>query len=330
MAPPSLPRPVHRPPADRASGGPAVIAPAPQPPSLPQLSPLSPSPLSTVPVSEPQVGVPDAPAASASAEPPAEPPPGPRPSAGEHPGRLPGPAGPGPLVCGDAPPEPHVTGDTLPDPHVTGDSPPGPTAAFDLPALPPAVGTARRVVRDLLTVWGVTETVRDDAAVVLSELVTNALVHAAGERVVCRVRRGADRVRLEIEDQNRGRALPFPRKPGPDDQNGRGLFLVAALSDDWGVTLAPGRPARIVWAELPTAPPAPDTEADIPLPSDSPARLSTTNLTPAPHDRAPARGAATTLAAPTTPLHGPSPTSSEGATAHEPADRPPPRPGPHS
>ncbi|MER6471970.1 ATP-binding protein [Streptomyces collinus] len=319
MAPPSLPRPVHRPPGDRAPGGPAVIASAPQPPPLPQPSPPQ-SPLSTVPVPEPQAGVPDTPAASASAEPPAEPPPGPRPSAGEHPGRLPGPAGPGPLARGDA----------LCDPHATGGAPPGPTAAFELPALPPAVGTARRVVRDLLTVWGVAETVRDDAALVLSELVTNALVHAAGERVVCRVRHGVDRVRLEIEDQNRGRALPFPRKPGPDDQNGRGLFLVAALSDDWGVTLAPGRPARVVWAELPTAPPVPDTEADIPLPSDSPARLSTTNLAPAPHDRAPARDAATPFAAPTAPLHGPSPTSSEGATAHEPADRPPPRPGPHS
>ncbi|MGW5283269.1 ATP-binding protein [Streptomyces collinus] len=310
---------MHRPPADRAPGGPAVIASSPQPPSQPRLSspPLSPlSPLSTVSVPGPQVAVP----AAADAAEPAQSPPGPRPSAGELPGRLAGPDGPGPLVCWDGPP----------DPHVTGDAPPGPTAAFELPALPPAVGTARRVVRDLLTVWGVAESVRDDAALVLSELVTNALVHAAGERVVCRVRSAADRVRLEIEDQNRGRALPFPRKPGPDDQNGRGLFLVAALSDDWGVTLAPGRPARIVWAELPTAPPAPDTEADIPLPSDSPARLSTTNLAPALQDRAPARDAAIPFfAAPTAPLHGPSPTSSEGATAHEPADRPPPRPGPH-
>ncbi|MFF7240591.1 ATP-binding protein [Streptomyces collinus] len=320
---------MHRPPANRAPGGPAVIASSPQPPSPPRLSPpppppLSPlSPLSTVSVPGPQVA---APVTADAAEPPAKSPPGPRPSAGELPGRLSGPDGPGPLVCWDGPPGPHVTGD----------APPGPTAAFELPALPPAVGTARRVVRDLLTVWGVAETVRDDAALVLSELVTNALVHAAGEHVVCRVRSTADRVRLEIEDQNRGRALPFPRKPGPDDQNGRGLFLVAALSDDWGVTLAPGRPARIVWAELPTAPWAPDAEADIPLPSDSPARLSTTNLAPAPldcpapRDRAPARDAATPFTAPTTPLHGPSPTSSEGATAHEPADRPPPRPGPHS
>ncbi|WP_317446913.1 ATP-binding protein [Streptomyces collinus] len=300
-------------------------------------------------MSGPPAGVPDAPDALKTAEPPEEPAPGPRPPAGEHPSRLGEPDGPGPLVCGDARsgplvcgtaqpgpllcgdalPDPHVTGESLPGPAFTGDGLPGPTAAFELPALPPAVGTARRVVRDLLTVWGVAETVRDDAALVLSELVTNALVHAAGERVVCRVRGAADRVRLEIEDQNRGRALPFPRKPGPDEQNGRGLFLVAALSDDWGVTLAPGRPARIVWAELPTAPPASEADADIPLQGDSPARLSTTTLAPAPHERAPARDAATPCTAPTAPLHGPSPTSSEGATAHEPADRPPPRPGPH-
>ncbi|MFJ9864133.1 ATP-binding protein [Streptomyces sp. NPDC101165] len=133
----------------------------------------------------------------------------------------------------------------------------GATAAFELPARPAAVGTARRVLRDLLAAWGVAEPVRDDAVLVASELVTNALVHAAGERIVCRVRAAADRVRLEVEDQNRGPARPAQRQSGPDDQNGRGLFLVGALSADRGMTLAPDRPARIVWADLTTTPEPP-------------------------------------------------------------------------
>ncbi len=109
------------------------------------------------------------------------------------------------------------------------------------------------MVSDLLTAWGADGCVRDDAVLMTSELVTNALVHAAGERIVCRVHRAAHRVRIEVEDQNRGPAHPVPRCPGPDDQHGRGLFLVDALSTDWGVTVVDGRPARVVWAELTTA-----------------------------------------------------------------------------
>ncbi|ANP51294.1 hypothetical protein AVL59_18180 [Streptomyces griseochromogenes] len=161
-----------------------------------------------------------------------------RPPGGEHLGRLPGPDGLDPLASGAALP--------------------GPAAAFELPPLPGVVGTARRVVRDLLTAWGVGESARDDAVLVTSELVTNALVHAAGERIVCRVRRAAHRLRIEVEDQNRGPARPVPRCPGPDDQNGRGLFLVDALSADWGVTIAADRPARVVWAELTAASAIPD------------------------------------------------------------------------
>ncbi|KUN79309.1 hypothetical protein AQJ66_28755 [Streptomyces bungoensis] len=181
---------------------------------------------------------------------PAEAVPAPRPPGGEHLGRLPG---------ADAP-----------DPLASGAAPAGPAAAFDLPAVPASVGTARRVLRDLLAAWGVAEDTRDDTVLVASELVTNALVHAAGERIACRVRRSAGRVRVEVEDQNRGSVRPVPRQSGPDDQNGRGLFLVDALTADWGVTVAPGRPARIVWAELTTAPgpPAPPLPRTVPHSSE--------------------------------------------------------------
>ncbi|MEU1407778.1 ATP-binding protein [Streptomyces sp. NPDC005728] len=184
----------------------------------------------------------------------------------------------------------------------------GPAAAFELPALPAAVGTARRVLRDLLAAWGVDEPARDDVVLVASELVTNALVHAAGEQIVCRVHSSTDRVRLEVEDQNRGPARPVPRQSGPDDQNGRGLFLVDALSIDWGVALAPGRPARVVWADLTTSPRTPDPAAPAP-----PAALPRTD--PAPSAALPRTDPAPPPALPRTDPH-----SSEGTTHHVPAD----------
>ncbi|MEU9238713.1 ATP-binding protein [Streptomyces shenzhenensis] len=166
----------------------------------------------------------------------------PTPPGGERLGRLPGPQGLGRFASGDRP---------------------APLSrAFDLAPTPRAVGNARRSVGELLGMWGVSEEARDNAVLVTSELVTNAIVHSAGRRIVCRVHADADRIRIEVEDQNGSIiALPAPRRARPDEQNGRGLFLVDALSLDWGVASAPeGRPSsRVVWAELSTAPDAPLT-----------------------------------------------------------------------
>ncbi|MBT3149516.1 ATP-binding protein [Streptomyces sp. CHD11] len=133
------------------------------------------------------------------------------------------------------------------------------TRAFDLPATPAAVRVARNGVRELLTARDVGDEVCDNAVMVTSELLTNALTHSAGDRVVCRLHLTAALIRVEVEDQARGPGLPVLRRPGPDAQNGRGLLLVDALSSAWAVTGCPGRPGRTVWAELrrETAPSAP-------------------------------------------------------------------------
>ncbi|WP_053055583.1 ATP-binding protein [Streptomyces malaysiense] len=136
---------------------------------------------------------------------------------------------------------------------VTGVGLPASDASFDLPARPSSVGAARRAAGDLLTVWGVPEGVRDDVVLVVSELVTNALVHAGGTRIGCRLRRTAERIRVEVADETTGDAgsvLLVSRRPGAEDQHGRGLLLVESLSLGWGVTLPADRPARVVWAEL--------------------------------------------------------------------------------
>lgn len=154
-----------------------------------------------------------------------------RPPGGERLGRLPEPLGPDRLASGVPPCRS--------------------AAAFDLPARPAAVGAARCVVHDLLTAWGAPADTLDDAVLVISELVTNALLHSAGKRIACRLHGTADRIRIEVEDQEGGPARPRARRPGPDDQHGRGLFLVDVLSLDWGVAPLSERPARVVWAELP-------------------------------------------------------------------------------
>jgi CheY-like chemotaxis protein/anti-sigma regulatory factor (Ser/Thr protein kinase) len=114
-----------------------------------------------------------------------------------------------------------------------------------LSAHPSAVGEARRFVCQRCEAWGCGELV-NDAALVASELVTNAVVHArAGvELRVSFVRRV---LRLEVVDSGGG--TPDPRVATDEDEHGRGLLLVSALSAAWGVeSVDNGR--KLVWAEL--------------------------------------------------------------------------------
>ena len=171
--------------------------------------------------------------------PPSFPQPLDRPPGGGRPGRLPGPQGPGQLVSGN-----QLS---------------CPSHLFGLSATPASVGLARRTVDELLIAWGVRAVVRDNAVVVTSELVTNALTHSASDWIVCEVRITDGVLRIEVEDQNRGPTLPVPGRPGPDDQGGRGLLLVTELSSDWGTADVPHRSGRIVWAEL-------ATDSDEPVP----------------------------------------------------------------
>ena len=86
----------------------------------------------------------------------------------------------------------------------------------------------------------------DDAALVVTELVTNALLHG-GPSVRLRVRSDASAVRVEVEDD--GDELPVAVRQSAGAMTGRGLSLVAAVSRTWGVE--PASPAgKVVWAEL--------------------------------------------------------------------------------
>ncbi len=119
------------------------------------------------------------------------------------------------------------------------------TATRRLTAHPSAVGDARRFVKQQCKAWDCTD-MADEAMLVVSELVTNAIVHAqAGMELRASF---ANRVlRLEVLDSGPG--TPDPRIATRDDEHGRGLLLVSVLSASWGVESAGGG-RKLVWAEL--------------------------------------------------------------------------------
>lgn len=128
---------------------------------------------------------------------------------------------------------------------------------FQLPALGTSVAEARRRVLARLREWDVPEDVRDDAEVIVSELFTNAVRHTESRTVGCEVRYCGDRLRVEVADQGRAASVPRRRDASVDEEGGRGLLLVAALAEVWGVTAAPIRRGsdrddcgRMVWAVL--------------------------------------------------------------------------------
>ncbi|MEV5276275.1 ATP-binding protein [Streptomyces sp. NPDC051993] len=88
-----------------------------------------------------------------------------------------------------------------------------------------------------------------DAALLVSELATNALLHGCLRDRLFRVRiaLGATALRVEVTDP-RGESVPSPRAAADDEQFGRGLLLVGALADRWGTE--PRTVGKIVYAEL--------------------------------------------------------------------------------
>ncbi|MGW5277831.1 SpoIIE family protein phosphatase [Streptomyces collinus] len=113
-----------------------------------------------------------------------------------------------------------------------------------------SVATARSFVRDTLQGWGFADVV-DDAVVLTSELVTNAVVHAGTHaEVLCL--RTEDGVRVEVSDRYPEREVPVQGSPAamgsPDREGGRGLQLCAALAARWGVDYTPTH--KNVWFQL--------------------------------------------------------------------------------
>jgi anti-sigma regulatory factor (Ser/Thr protein kinase) len=107
-----------------------------------------------------------------------------------------------------------------------------------------AVAAARDFAAALVRQWG-SRDVAFDVQLLVSELVTNALRHGEAP-IELRLRRAADDLLIEVHDA--GRALPRPRDAGPAEDTGRGLRLVAAISDRWGTR--PDVDGKSVWCTV--------------------------------------------------------------------------------
>ncbi len=149
------------------------------------------------------------------------------------------------------------------------------------PAQPIMVGEARRMASEAFTTWGIPEERSELACLLVSEVVTNVVLHAASASVprrelvldgpplpfdeswdvpgfdneivnekefTLRLRRGEESIWVEVFDQDL--RLPRIRSAGENDEGGRGLYLVDQLARRWGSR--PTKEGKAVWFEIPT------------------------------------------------------------------------------
>ncbi|WP_436847843.1 SpoIIE family protein phosphatase [Streptomyces coeruleorubidus] len=121
---------------------------------------------------------------------------------------------------------------------------PDQVAEWDLPSDPAVVSRSRAAVTGQLAAWGLQE-LAFTTELVASELVTNAIRYATGP---VRLRLLRDRA-LICEVSDGSSTSPRLRRARSEDEGGRGLFLVAQLTERWGTRYAPN--GKIIWTEQP-------------------------------------------------------------------------------
>ncbi len=115
-----------------------------------------------------------------------------------------------------------------------------------LPASSGAPQLARQLARRACRMWGLSHAC-DGVVLAVSELVGNAVRHGARGQVRLRLARTPRRLRVEVADTAGGQ--PWQRCPSADEEGGRGLLLVAAVSARWGIQPEPV--GKTVWVEFP-------------------------------------------------------------------------------
>ncbi|MEU3875408.1 MULTISPECIES: ATP-binding protein [Streptomyces] len=123
-----------------------------------------------------------------------------------------------------------------------------PSAALALPPVPGSVAAARRFSNRLLAEWGLAE-LAADAALLLSELVTNAIVHVPPGCGDVRLVIGRTPRHLLAQVTDAGGCLPICSEAGPDSEGGRGMWLVEQIAAAWGHHASAG--GKTVWFTLP-------------------------------------------------------------------------------
>ena len=116
-----------------------------------------------------------------------------------------------------------------------------------VPRAPESSARLRSLLWTSFACWSCDADRIDDAALVLSELVGNAVRHAQGEVMQVRLRRTGDVLRIAVHD--RSPRPPAPREVDFDDESGRGMHIIDALSARWG--WEPRVDGKVVWADVP-------------------------------------------------------------------------------
>ncbi|MFJ2019614.1 ATP-binding protein [Streptomyces nodosus] len=135
---------------------------------------------------------------------------------------------------------------------------------LSVPGTPAAANAARHKVMTAIRGWDVAFDAKalDTAELVVSELITNAVQHAANGPATVSVALDGSVLSVEVCDANR--ALPRPGLPGAGEESGRGLFLVAAMADRYGAEPTPT--GKRSWAEITVI----DAAADLALSATRP------------------------------------------------------------
>ncbi|MGW5047635.1 ATP-binding protein [Streptomyces griseoluteus] len=114
-----------------------------------------------------------------------------------------------------------------------------------------SVGAAREFAVETLLEWGCCDRY-EDIRLCVSELATNAVLHGVppGREFLLALTGDGPAIRVEVRDSGGG--MPVVGAGGLDECGGRGLLLVQALADDFGVT--PHNPGKSVWTVFKTDP----------------------------------------------------------------------------
>lgn len=124
------------------------------------------------------------------------------------------------------------------------------TGEVTLASHPESAGVARRLTRAVvLSHWKLSPQLAEDAVLLVSELVGNAVLHTGARSFGLRMARRRGWMKVDVRDPSRG--LPCLLPVQELDISGRGLFLVNKLSGRWGVDLLPR--GKTTWFEMRTA-----------------------------------------------------------------------------
>lgn len=138
-------------------------------------------------------------------------------------------------------------------------------ACVDLACDAEMVAVARQFVRRTLLLWEVDPEHAEEAVLLTSELMSNAVLHARTD-VRLNVRANDDgTLRIDVTDENP--RMPHTAAPPEDAQSGRGLWLVETLASSWGIDRT--QQGKAVWFELGRFRPEPDDAACIDVTAES-------------------------------------------------------------